>query len=79
MDDASDIKSPPVSHDTAPSDFLSRVRQTFRLIMHIPDYDTYIRHLKATQPETPAPTYEEFIAMCQERRFKSGYLIPKCY
>ena len=65
--------------DSAPSDFLSRFRQTLRLMVHIPDYDTYVRHLEATEPGKPVPTYEQFIAMCQERRFRNGYLIGKCY
>jgi uncharacterized short protein YbdD (DUF466 family) len=64
--------------DTAPSDFASRVRQAFRLIVHIPDYDTYVRHLKETQPGKPVPSYEEFIDMCQKRRFAPDYLIGKC-
>lgn len=64
--------------DAAPSDFLSRLRQAMRLIVHIPDYDTYVRHLRETQPGKPVPSYEEFVAMCQERRFRSDYLIGKC-
>lgn len=79
MQDAPRDPTPEAGLDAAPSDLASRIRQTFRLIMHIPDYDTYIRHLKATQPGKPLPSYEEFIAMCQERRFGSGYLLPKCY
>lgn len=64
--------------DTAPSDFASRIRQAFRLLVHIPDYDTYVRHLKATDPNGPVPTYAQFIEMCQERRFRADYLIGKC-
>lgn len=64
--------------DQAAPDFWSRVRQTFRLIVHIPDYDTYVRHLQKTQPGKSVPTYEEFIDICQKRRFSNGYLIGKC-
>ncbi|MCC6912849.1 MAG: YbdD/YjiX family protein [Rhodospirillaceae bacterium] len=64
--------------DQAAPDFWSRVRQTFRLVVHIPDYDTYVRHLQANEPGKPVPTYEEFITICQERRFSNGYLIGKC-
>lgn len=67
-----------VELDTAPPDFASRLRQAFRLVVHIPDYDTYIRHLQATQPNKPLPTYAEFIDMCQKRRFAPDYLIGKC-
>lgn len=65
--------------DAAPSDFLSRLRQTLRLMVHIPDYDMYVRRLREVEPNKPVPTYEQFIEMCQERRFKNGYLIGKCY
>jgi uncharacterized short protein YbdD (DUF466 family) len=57
---------------------MSRLRQAFRLIVHIPDYDTYVRHLQANRPQDPVPTYEEFIAMCQKRRFRKDFLIGKC-
>ena len=67
-----------VTGDTAPSDLMSRLRQAFRLIVHIPDYDTYVRHLRANRPHDPVPTYEEFVGMCQERRFRADYLIGKC-
>ncbi|MGE0284068.1 MAG: YbdD/YjiX family protein [Rhodospirillaceae bacterium] len=66
------------STDTAPSDFMSRLRQTLHLIVHIPDYETYVRHLKETHPGKPVPTQEQFISMCQERRFRQDYLIGKC-
>jgi uncharacterized short protein YbdD (DUF466 family) len=78
MKDAPHGNKPPVTLDQAPSDFVSRVGQALRLIVHIPDYDTYVRQLKATQPDKPVPTYEEFIDLCQKRRFASGYLIGKC-
>lgn len=78
MKDAPHGKKPMVGVDEAPSDFASRVRQAFRLIVHIPDYDTYVRHLRGTQPGKPVPTYEEFIDMCQKRRFAPDYLIGKC-
>lgn len=64
--------------DQAAPDVWSRVRQMFRLIVHIPDYDTYVRRLQETQPGAPVPTYEEFVDLCQKRRFSNGYLIGKC-
>lgn len=77
MDDAPHNGPKPGTDQAAP-DFWSRLRQMGRLIVHIPDYDTYIKHLQATQPGAPLPTYEEFIDLCQKRRFSSGYLIGKC-
>lgn len=78
MDDTPHRTLPKAGTDTAPSDLMSRLRQAFRLIVHIPDYDTYVRHLRANRPHDPVPTYEEFVAMCQERRFRADYLIGKC-
>jgi uncharacterized short protein YbdD (DUF466 family) len=78
MNDTPHRTQPAPGTDTAPSDLMSRLRQAFRLIVHIPDYDTYVRHLQANRPQDPVPTYEEFIAMCQKRRFRKDFLIGKC-
>lgn len=54
------------------SQVLARLRQTARLMCGVPDYDTYIRHLRATHPDQDVPTYAEFFTLCQNRRFGVG-------
>jgi uncharacterized short protein YbdD (DUF466 family) len=49
---------------------ISRLQQTARLMCGVPDYETYARHLRATHPDRPVPSYEEFFRECQTRRFE---------
>jgi uncharacterized short protein YbdD (DUF466 family) len=34
--------------------------RTFRLMVGVPDYDTYVQHRRANHPGQPVMTYEEF-------------------
>ena len=61
--------------EEAPSVFsvvMARLTQTARLMCGVPDYGTYVRHLKANHPGQDVPTYEAFFEMCQTRRFGAG-------
>jgi len=67
--------------EEAPSVFsvvVARLTQTARLMCGVPDYDTYVRHLKANHPSQEVPTYEAFFAMCQARRFGAGMQARCC-
>lgn len=57
---------------------LARLQQTSRLMCGVPDYDTYVRHLKANHPDQPIPTYEDFFRQCQMRRFGDGMQARCC-
>jgi uncharacterized short protein YbdD (DUF466 family) len=46
--------------------------RTARLMVGIPDYDTYVAHRKATHPELPVMTYEEFFRERQDARYGLG-------
>jgi uncharacterized short protein YbdD (DUF466 family) len=46
--------------------------QMARLMVGIPDYDTYVAHRRATHPEAPVMTYEEFFAERQAARYSAG-------
>ena len=46
--------------------------QAGRLSIGVPDYDTYVRHLRAHHPERPVPTYPEFFTQCQQARYRNG-------
>ncbi len=43
-----------------------------RRIIGIPDYDTYVAHLREHHPERPVPSYEEFFNERLEARYKGG-------
>jgi uncharacterized short protein YbdD (DUF466 family) len=45
------------------------VAQTARLMVGIPDYQTYVEHRRKTHPDLPIMTYEEFFLDRQRARF----------
>ncbi len=49
--------------------FFCRLKQTGRLMIGVPDYDTYVEHRKTTHPGEPIMTYEEFFRERQENRY----------
>jgi len=46
-----------------------RARQTARLMIGIPDYDTYVEHRKQFHPGEPVMSYEEFFVERQNARY----------
>lgn len=49
-----------------------RAVQTARLCCGIPDYDTYVAHLREHHPERRVPSYAEFFRERQAARYKGG-------
>ncbi|MFV0480651.1 MAG: YbdD/YjiX family protein [Campylobacteraceae bacterium] len=43
--------------------------QAARLMVGVPDYDTYVQHMKLTHPEQTPMTYEEFYENRVEARY----------
>jgi uncharacterized short protein YbdD (DUF466 family) len=43
--------------------------RTARLMVGIPDYDTYVAHRRANHPDLAIMTYEEFFVERQEARY----------
>ena len=43
-----------------------------RLMVGVPDYDTYVEHRRANHPGLPIMTYEEFFVERQEARYAVG-------
>jgi uncharacterized short protein YbdD (DUF466 family) len=43
-----------------------------RLMVGIPDYDTYVAHWRTVHPDQPAMTYEEFFIERQNARYGFG-------
>ncbi|VVE86731.1 YbdD/YjiX family protein [Pandoraea bronchicola] len=48
--------------------------QAMRLMVGLPDYDTYVAHMRATHPDQEVMSYEAFFRERQEARYggKSG-------
>lgn len=46
--------------------------QTARLMVGIPDYQTYVRHRQTFHPEEPIMSYEEFFRERQDARYAVG-------
>ena len=51
---------------------LGRLRATGRLMVGVPDYDTYVAHRHAHHPDQPVMSYEEFFRNRQESRYAGG-------
>lgn len=45
---------------------------TARLMIGVPDYDTYVQHTRLNHPDRTPMTYEEFFRNRQEARFNGG-------
>ena len=43
-----------------------------RRLIGVPDYDTYVAHLRAHHPERTIPSYAEFFLERQEARYRGG-------
>jgi uncharacterized short protein YbdD (DUF466 family) len=48
------------------------VAQTARLMVGVPDYQTYVRHRETNHPGLPVMTYEEFFRERQQARYAVG-------
>jgi uncharacterized short protein YbdD (DUF466 family) len=47
--------------------------QAARLMVGVPDYETYVEHRRAEHPDEPVMTYEQFY----QNRLKARYTIDK--
>ncbi|MFA9438861.1 YbdD/YjiX family protein [Uliginosibacterium sp. sgz301328] len=46
--------------------------QAARALVGLPDYDTYVQHMRTTHPDRTPMTYEEFFRERQEARYSGG-------
>ncbi|MFY0529714.1 YbdD/YjiX family protein [Archangium gephyra] len=51
--------------------WLQAVR-TARLIIGVPDYDTYVAHMRLNHPERPVMSYPEFFDERMRARYRGG-------
>ncbi len=48
------------------------IKQTARLMVGVPDYETYVRHRQTCHPGEPVMTYEEFYRNRVQARYAVG-------
>ncbi len=49
-----------------------RAVQTARLLIGVPDYDTYVAHMRARHPGRPVMGYEAFFEERMRARYRGG-------
>ncbi len=49
-----------------------RLREGARLMIGVPDYDTYVAHMQQAHPDQPVMTYAEFFRERQSARYGEG-------
>jgi uncharacterized short protein YbdD (DUF466 family) len=54
------------------------LQQTARLMVGVPDYDTYVSHMHTAHPELPVMTQAEFVKERQEARFGGKGKMSRC-
>ncbi|MCR1810442.1 YbdD/YjiX family protein [Sulfurospirillum sp. hDNRA2] len=52
--------------------------QAARLMVGVPDYDTYVQHMRVTHPEQTPMTYEEFYKERVEARYGGKNGTTRC-
>jgi uncharacterized short protein YbdD (DUF466 family) len=46
--------------------------QSMRLMVGLPEYDTYLEHMERNHPDRPVMSYEEFFKERQQARYGKG-------
>ncbi|HEX8820575.1 MAG TPA: YbdD/YjiX family protein [Archangium sp.] len=49
-----------------------RAVQTARLLIGVPDYDTYVEHMRLRHPERPVMSYAQFFDERMQARYRGG-------
>ena len=52
--------------------------QAARLMVGMPDYDTYVEHMQTKHPHKPLMDYETFFRERQQARYGGGNGQPRC-
>lgn len=63
-----------------PTTLFRELCRTARLMVGVPDYETYVAHRRASHPGEPVMTYAEFFKERQDSRYgaKKGARISRC-
>jgi uncharacterized short protein YbdD (DUF466 family) len=54
------------------------MKQTARLMVGVPDYETYVQHRQTCHPGEPVMTYEEFYRNRVQARYGDGKIQRCC-
>ncbi len=57
---------------------LQLITQSFRLMVGVPEYSTYVRHMQSTHPDRPIMSYEAFFRERQEMRYGGNGKVNRC-
>ncbi|MER0204269.1 MULTISPECIES: YbdD/YjiX family protein [Nitrosomonas] len=57
---------------------LRHFAQSLRLMVGMPEYSTYVDHMKSTHPDRAIMTYEEFFRERQEARYGGKGRLNRC-
>lgn len=60
------------------SQTLSQLSQSMRLMVGMPEYSTYVEHMKTAHPDQSMMSYEEFFRERQEARYGSKGRLNRC-
>lgn len=55
-----------------------RLAQAARLMVGLPDYDTYLAHMQSRHPDQPAMSREEFFRDRQNARYGGKGQVGRC-
>ncbi|MDQ1210571.1 uncharacterized short protein YbdD (DUF466 family) [Acinetobacter baylyi] len=55
-----------------------RLQQSFRLMVGVPDYETYLEHMKTHHPELTPMDTKTFYRHCVDSRYPSSGNMKKC-
>lgn len=57
---------------------IQRISQSMRLMVGVPDYSTYVEHMKVAHPDRSIMSYEEFFRERQEARYGGKGRMSRC-
>jgi uncharacterized short protein YbdD (DUF466 family) len=60
------------------SQTLRQFSQSMRLMVGMPEYSTYVEHMKTAHPDQSMMSYEEFFRERQEARYGSKGRLNRC-
>nr|WP_177166069.1 YbdD/YjiX family protein [Nitrosomonas sp. Nm58] len=57
---------------------ICHIVQCARLMVGMPEYSTYVEHIKNSHPDQPIMSYQEFFCERQESRYGANGKISRC-
>lgn len=57
---------------------IRQLSQSMRLMVGVPEYSTYVEHMKDAHPDQPVMTYAEFFRERQEARYGGKGRLNRC-